>query len=80
MAQRLSNSAYGKAFLWLVAVAIALLVEGFLSRQSTIAAGEPAPRVEVEQPTEELGANATLRVERLAGALIEVVQLFRTLR
>lgn len=80
MAQRLTSNTYGKAFLWLVAVAIALLVEGFLSQQSTIAAGGPAPRVEVEQPAEETGANATLRVERLAGAIVEVVQLFRTLR
>ena len=78
MAARLTDNAYGKAFLWLVAIAIAILVEGFLTQQFGTATAVPAADVE---PVAERARGATsLAVDRLADGIVELARLFRTIR
>lgn len=77
MSQKLTTSAYGKAFLWLVAIAIALLVEGYLTQQF---APEPADAAQTEISAPEAVTKTAVRVERFANTLVELSRLFRTVR
>lgn len=78
MTKRLTSNVYGKAFLWLVAIAIALLVEGFLSQQFGGAAAIRA--ADVEQAAEAAQSATSLGVDRLADGIVELARLFRTIR
>lgn len=75
MAQKLTSSSYGKAFLWLVAIAIALLVEGYLSQQF----GGASEALATPEPSE-VSASPTIQVEHFAAGLARAAQVFRTLR
>lgn len=78
MAHRLTTNTYGKAFLWLVAIAIALLVEGFLSQQFGV--GLLSGGASVEVAAEGPAAEPTLQLDRVAGTIVRALELFRVIR